>query len=102
MGFFEDWKELLDVEEKCIKYIVHYLHQHCAKELETLGNPLVKAPADVPFPRLTFAEAQQLYFERTGIDERHEPDLSPAAEAGTLSSGLLRLLAPISSSSSTG
>lgn len=80
MGFFEDWKELLDIEEKCIKFIVHYLHQHCSKELETLGNPLVKAPADVPFPRLTFAEAQQLYFERTGIDERHEPDLSPAAE----------------------
>lgn len=80
MGFFDNWKEILDIEEKCIKYIVHYLHQHCARELATLGNPLIKAPADVPFPRLTFAEAQQLYFERTGIDERQEPDLSPAAE----------------------
>ncbi|HEY4255113.1 MAG TPA: amino acid--tRNA ligase-related protein, partial [Chlamydiales bacterium] len=47
---------------------------------ETLDQQIIKAPADVPFPRLTFAEAQQLYFERTGIDERQEPDLSPAAE----------------------
>jgi nondiscriminating aspartyl-tRNA synthetase len=80
MGFFDHWHEILDVQERCIKFIVHHLHQSCAPELATLGQPLVKVPSDVPFPRLTFAEAQQLYFERTGIDERHEPDLSPAAE----------------------
>lgn len=80
MGFFEHWHEILDIQERCIKFIVHHLQQRCAPELATLGQPLVKAPVDIPFPRLTFAEAQQLYFERTGIDERHEPDLSPAAE----------------------
>ncbi len=80
MGFFEEWQEILNIEEKAIKFIIHFLRQHCAKDLALLGNNLVKAPADVPFPRLTFAEAQQLYYERTGIDERNEPDLSPAAE----------------------
>jgi nondiscriminating aspartyl-tRNA synthetase len=35
---------------------------------------------DVMFPRLTFKEAQEIFFERTGIDERNEPDLSPHAE----------------------
>jgi nondiscriminating aspartyl-tRNA synthetase len=80
MGFFKHWHEILDIQEGCIKFIVQYLHQHCKAEIETLGNQIVSAPAHVPFPRLTFAEAQQLYFERTGIDERHEPDLSPAAE----------------------
>ncbi len=79
MGFFDHWHEILDVQENCLKFILKYLHQHCASENETIGY-IVKAPEEVPFPRLTFAEAQELYFQRTGIDERHEPDLSPAAE----------------------
>lgn len=80
MGFFQHWHEILDVQEGCIKFMVAYLREHCAKEIELLGNQLVDAPLDVPFPRLTFAEAQELYFKRTGIDEREETDLSPAAE----------------------
>lgn len=80
MGFFEHWHEILDVQEGCIKFIVAYLNQHCAKELEVLDAELVKAPAHIPIPRLSFAAAQELYFKRTGIDERNEPDLSPAAE----------------------
>jgi len=80
MGFFTHWHEILDIQEGCIKAIVQYLHTHCQRELEVLGHPLIKAPLDIPFPRLTFKEAQELYFQRTGIDERNEPDLSPAAE----------------------
>jgi len=80
MGFFTHWHEILDIQENCIKFMVQHLHKTCSKEIAILGNPLIKAPEDVPFPRLTFAEAQQIYFERTGVDERHEPDLSPAAE----------------------
>lgn len=80
MGFFEKWEEIMDVQEGCIKFILNYVHRHCKAELETLGNQIIKAPDHVPFPRLTFAEAQEIYFQRTGIDERQEPDLSPAAE----------------------
>lgn len=80
MGFFNHWHDILDVQEGCIKFILQYLHRHAQSEIEAIGHPIVQAPADVPFPRLTFAEAQQLYFDRTGIDERNEPDLSPAAE----------------------
>ncbi len=80
MGFFEHWHEILDVQENCLKFIVDYLHKHHQTEIDTLDGSIVSAPQNIPFPRLTFAEAQQLYFERTGIDERHEPDLSPAAE----------------------
>lgn len=80
MGFFDDWHEVMDVQEGCIKFMIDFLHKHCANELITLGNTIVKAPADVAFPRVTFAEAQELYYKRTGIDERQEPDLSPAAE----------------------
>jgi nondiscriminating aspartyl-tRNA synthetase len=80
MGFFDDWKEVLDVQEGCIKFIVNWLNTHAERELKVLSNPLIKAPLDVAFPRLTFKEAQQIFFERTGIDERNEPDLSPHAE----------------------
>lgn len=80
MGFFESWHEVMDVQEGCIKFIIKHLQQNMTHELEILGDPLITAPADIPFPRITFAEAQELYFQRTGIDERKEPDLSPAAE----------------------
>lgn len=80
MGFFRHWHEILDVEEGCIKFIVAHLKKHAAPELLTLGNPLIQCPADVPFPRVTFSEAQEIYFKRSKIDERAEPDLSPAAE----------------------
>ncbi|MEI8124906.1 MAG: aspartate--tRNA(Asn) ligase, partial [Parachlamydiaceae bacterium] len=80
MGFFDHWHEILDVQENCIKFILKYLNEHCAQEITTLGGTIIKAPEQIPFPRLTFAEAQELYFKRTGIDERNEPDLSPAAE----------------------
>lgn len=80
MGFFTHWHQIMDIQEGCLKFIVHYLQTHCAAEIKLLGNNLIKVPLDVPFPRLTFAEAQELYFKRTGIDERQEPDLSPAAE----------------------
>lgn len=80
MGFFEHWHEILDVQEGCIKFIVAHLNKYCTQEIEILGGSLIKAPQDVAIPRLTFKEAQQIYFERSGVDERHEPDLSPAAE----------------------
>jgi nondiscriminating aspartyl-tRNA synthetase len=80
MGFFTHWHEILDVQENAIKFMLSYLHEHCKEEIAVLGGTIIKAPKEVPFPRLTFKEAQQLYFERTGIDERHENDLSPAAE----------------------
>lgn len=80
MGFFDHWHEILDIQEQCIKFIVKYLHLHCASDIAVLGNDIVKAPEEIPFPRLSFAEAQELFYKRTGIDERNESDLSPAAE----------------------
>ena len=80
MGFFEHWSELMDIQEGAIKAIVAHLHKTCPNEIKILNDVIIKAPQDVAFPRLTFKEAQEIYFERTGIDEREEDDLSPAAE----------------------
>lgn len=80
IGFFDNWHEIMDIQEGCIKFMIEYLHKKCASEIKTLRGNIIKAPKEIPFPRLTFAEAQEIYFKRTGIDERKEPDLSPAAE----------------------
>lgn len=80
MGFFDHWHEILEVQESCLKFMLRHIEEHAADEIALLGVDLAKAPDEVAFPRLTFAEAQELYFQRTGIDERAEPDLSPAAE----------------------
>ena len=79
MGFFDHWHQILDIQEGCIKFIVDYLHHHCTAEIETLGENR-QSPAKYPLSPAHFPEAQELYFKRTGIDERKEPDLSPAAE----------------------
>ncbi len=80
MGFFETWHELMDVHENCIKYILKYIHTYCAKELALVDGEIIQAPEHIPAPRVTFAEAQELFYQRTGLDERQENDLSPAAE----------------------
>lgn len=80
MGFFNHWHDIMDVQENCIKFMMKHLHAKCAKEIEILDNQIIQAPENIPFPRVTFKEAQEIYFQRTGSDEREEPDLSPAAE----------------------
>ncbi len=80
MGFFDRWHEILDVQEGVIKAILKHLQKHCYKELEILETQLARAPDEVAIPRVSFEKAQEIYFKRTGIDERKEPDLSPAAE----------------------
>lgn len=80
MGFIEDYHEVMDMEEKTIKYMVAKVESECAAEIAAAGLDLAKCPQDVPFPRIKFRDALQLVFERTGIDERNEKDLSPMAE----------------------
>lgn len=80
MGFIESFDEVMDMLERTVKYIVKSVNEKNAQELKILGVELVKAPEDVSFPRITFKDALQIYFERTGTDERHEIDLSPEAE----------------------
>ncbi|MDB2614151.1 aspartate--tRNA(Asn) ligase [Chlamydiales bacterium] len=79
MATYGDWKEVLDVQEMCLKFMVGYLEEHCKDEV-ALVEDFVQCPQSVPFPRITFKEAQEIFFKRTGIDDRNEPDLSPRAE----------------------
>ena len=80
MGFFDHWSEIMDVLEGTVKYIVTWVTKHCAEELKLSGTPVINIPSAVAFPRITIEQAQEIYFSRTGIDERAEMDLSPACE----------------------
>lgn len=80
MGFFDHWHEILDVQEGVIKAIIAHLEKTCREELEALGAKLPKVKEEVKFPRISFKEALEISFKRTGVDERGEPDLSPSSE----------------------
>jgi len=80
MGFIEDFSEVMDMLESTIKYIINKVSLQNSHELKLLGVELAQAPEGVLFPRIKFRDALQLYFERTGKDERGEIDLSPDAE----------------------
>lgn len=80
MGFFEDWTQLMDIHEEWIKFLLEDLRQSCRESLHLLDTPMLVAPKEIAFPRLTFKEAQEIAFARTGTDERAEEDLSPKAE----------------------
>lgn len=80
MGFIKDHTDVMDFLEKIIKYITLKINQTYQNELKILGVELPFAPEEKMFPRITFKEALELYYERTGKDERTEKDLSPAAE----------------------
>jgi len=54
------------------------VEEECKPELELLGVQL--PPVGDRFPRIKLKDALQVYKDEAGIDETHEPDLSPAAE----------------------
>jgi len=80
MGFFENWHEVLDVQEGTVKAILDHLRKNCTQELEILDTKLILCPQEVAIPRVPFQEALEIVYKRTGTDERKEFDLSPAAE----------------------
>jgi nondiscriminating aspartyl-tRNA synthetase len=75
---FMDFTSLLDALEFAYSTMIKYAQETCAKELEMLGVEPSKVYAKVP--RLKMREAQQIIFERTGVDHRQEKDLMPEDE----------------------
>jgi nondiscriminating aspartyl-tRNA synthetase len=80
MGFIDGFEDVMDMLENTVKYIVKSVNEKNSKELKTLGVESALAPEEVSFPRISFEDALELYYKRTGNDERHEIDLSPEAE----------------------
>ncbi|MCW1930192.1 MAG: aspartate--tRNA(Asn) ligase [Candidatus Kerfeldbacteria bacterium] len=78
LGFVESMEDVMEHAEGALRYMLPYVERECADELKLRGVTL--PPLGEKFPRISLANALQLYKEGTGIDETSEPDLSPAAE----------------------
>ncbi len=78
MGFVENMDEVMAVEEGAIREMLATVSRECAEELKLLNVTL--PPVGERFPRISLKDALQAYKDEAGIDETHEPDLSPAAE----------------------
>lgn len=75
---FVDFTELLDALEYVGTNTLKYVEKSCSDILSEYNVPKLKIPAHVP--RLKMREAQQIIFDRTGIDHRTEKDLDPGDE----------------------
>jgi len=77
-GFIKDHTDIMDMENKLMRYIAGELEKSCAAEFALLGATIPEVPEIIP--RMKLREAQELIFKETGKDKREEPDLDPEDE----------------------
>lgn len=77
-GFINSWTDVLDMAEYVIRCIFDEVTRSCGEELQ-LHNATVPVITS-GIPRIKLREAQQKIYERTGRDNRSEPDLTPEDE----------------------
>lgn len=77
-GFITDHFTVMALAREVIAGIIAHLHLHQAAELTLLAARLPQVPAAIP--HIHFNDAQELIWQRHGVDVRGEPDLSPQDE----------------------
>ena len=78
MCFINSWKELMETCEVIIKNIFSALQKNYKKELEMFKATIPALSKKIP--QIKMRQAQEIIFERTGRDNRKEPDLEPEDE----------------------
>lgn len=78
VGFIDSWKDVRDLSENTVRYILKQVGEKCADELVLLNATLPKMIDYTPTYSLT--EAQEKIFRETGRDVRGEKDLNPEDE----------------------
>ncbi len=77
-GFIDNHFTVMGLLREVMAGIFGHLSEACAAELALLEAALPVVPAEIP--HIHFAEAQEMIFQRHGVDVRGEPDLSPQDE----------------------
>ncbi|MBK8904621.1 MAG: aspartate--tRNA(Asn) ligase [Anaerolineaceae bacterium] len=77
-GFIQDHFTVMGMVRTVLAGIFQTLAEGYAAELEMLEANLPEVPAEIP--HIHFAAAQELIWQRHGVDVRGEPDLSPQDE----------------------
>ncbi len=78
MSFIDSWRDVRDMSENTVRYILQQVGEKCARELELLGTTLPTMIEETP--TLSLTEAQEKIFQKTGRDSRGEKDLNPEDE----------------------
>ena len=78
MGFIKDHFTVMVVLSEVIASILETFKTRYASDLQLLRVQMPSMPEQVP--HIHFIEAQELIYRLHGVDERHEPDLSPQGE----------------------
>jgi nondiscriminating aspartyl-tRNA synthetase len=78
IGFIDSFDQLTGFMEQTFAKTIAYAQEAAAEEMKQLGVAPSKVTNKVP--RLKMREAQQIIFERTGVDHRTEKDLMPEDE----------------------
>ena len=77
-GFIEDHFTVMAMVRDVIEGMLTPLTEHYGAELALLNVRMPEVPRVIP--HIFFPEAQELIFQRHGVDVRGEPDLSPQDE----------------------
>lgn len=77
-GFINLWTEILDMAEYIIKYIIDEISKRNPDEFQMHNVVLPRIPNKIP--RLKLRQAQEIIYQKTGRDNRNEPDLQPEDE----------------------
>jgi len=78
MGFIDDFQDIMDMVEKVVKNMFERVEKERSEELAIFSATVPKISEKIPCMKMR--EAQQVIFERTGRDNRNEPDLEPEDE----------------------
>jgi nondiscriminating aspartyl-tRNA synthetase len=77
-GFIRDHFSVMELLTDVLRGILAHLRDHYTSELDLLQVALPEIGASIPW--VYYPDAQQLIYEREGIDVRGEPDLAPEHE----------------------
>lgn len=77
-GFIDSWEDVMEMVEYTIKYIFNRVEKECSDTLKLYGATIPKISPKIP--RIKLREALEIVYERTGRDNRNEPDLQPEDE----------------------
>ncbi len=78
MAFIDSWKDVRDMSEATVRYILEQIASRCARELEFLGAVLPAMTEKTP--TLSLTEAQEKLYVKTGREVRGQKDLNPEDE----------------------
>jgi nondiscriminating aspartyl-tRNA synthetase len=77
MGFIDGPQDIIELENKLLKYITEQLRKNCSDEFKLLEAPFPTFPDKGLIPEMKLSEAQKLISKETAVDCTMEPDLSP-------------------------